>query len=343
MTTRRRGLRRGATITAIVTVLLVALWCGYWFASNRIAANAMENLIASLAADGRAVDCTQNVTGGFPFSLDLDCSQPSFNDRQAGMAVGLARLTATAPVYWPGSVTAALAAPMAIDAPSQGIAFDANWSRAVATADAGLSGLNRVSFELDELTVAAKPGAEKPLFNKLTASRASLVAEPAGGSAYHFGLTADDIQTKIRKGAEIPGLAAEMDIVAHDVGGSLGTDPRATLRAWLATGGTVDVRNLLVSLGGSSVRARGTLRLSPAGLLSGDLNLRLTGLKKLPKAIGKLKPGAENQVKQWIGAASMFTKPVEGDEDARELPLALRDGVVSVGVISIGTIPRLRF
>ncbi len=342
----RRGLRRGATIGAIVFGLLVLLWCGYWFASDRIAVGAMRDLVASLAADGRAIDCAQDTTGGFPFSLDLDCGQASFHDTRAGMAVGLTRLTATAPIYWPGSVTAALSAPMAIDGPGPGVSFNANWTRAVADAEAGLSGLSRIVFELNDLAVAAKPDAQNPPFSKLVASRARIAAEPAGGDAYHFALSADDLQIRLKKGGkggELPALAVEMDVTAHDFGGSLGTNPRGAILAWLARGGTVDVKRLLIALGQSSANASGTLRLSPNGLLSGDLNVRLTGLKQLPKTIGKLRSGSETQVKQLIAAAGMFTKPVEGNKEASDAPVTIRNGVVSIGVIPVGTIPPLRF
>ena len=335
--------RRRAILAAGLAVLLVLLWSGYWFAVNLIATNAVGGLIASMAANGRMVHCTANTTGGFPFSLDLDCSQARFSDAQADVAVGLSRLTATAPVYAPGTVAASLSSPMALTAPIRGYSWDANWSRAIADADAGLSGLKRVTFELDDLSVAAKPGTAKPPFSKLSASRAQIVAEPAGRGAYRFYLSADDLEAKVRKGADLPLISTEFDITAHDVGHSLGTDPRKTLREWLAHGGTIDVGDLLVVLGGTSARASGTLQLSAAGLLSGRLDVRLTGLNKLAKAIGKIRPGAADQVKQLVAAASMVTRPVEGEPEARDVPLVIQNGVVSVGVVPVGTIPPLRF
>ncbi|MCB1487801.1 MAG: DUF2125 domain-containing protein [Bauldia sp.] len=341
---RRSLFRRPVIIAPAVVLLIVLLWCGYWFAVNLIATNAIGGLIASMAANGRTVDCTTDTTGGFPLSLDLDCTQPHFSDAGADMAVGLSRLTATAPVYSPGSVAASLSSPMAFSAPVRGYAYDASWERAVAEADAGLSGLKRVTFELDELAVTAKPDTQqKPPFSRLTASRAELVAEPAGRGAYRFYLSADDLQTRVRKGSDLPLISAEFDITAEDVGKSLGTDPRRTLREWLDRGGTVNVNDLVVTLGGTTAHAGGTLELSDAGLLSGRLDVRLTGLNKLAKAVGKIRPGAENQVKQLVTAASMVTKPVEGQPEARDVPLVIQNGVVSVGVVPVGTIPPLRF
>ena len=64
---------------------------------------------------------------------------------------------------------------------------------------------------------------------------------------------------------------------------------------------------------------------------------------EIAKAVGKIKPGSEDQVKQLVTAASLVTKPVEGEPEARDVPLVIQNGVVSVGVVPVGTIPPLRF
>jgi hypothetical protein len=343
MTTPRRRLGPGTKLILIVIAVLVLLWCGYWFATNRIAASTATELIASLAADGRAVGCTQNSTGGFPFSLDLDCSQATFKDQKAGTSVALSRITATAPLYWPGSVSAVIAAPMVLDAPAQGASLDAEWANAAASFDAGLSGLNRAAVELDGLTVTSKDAETRLPFSQLVAGHTEAFAEPAAGHAYRFYLLADNIKVKPPKGKDYPEIAAEVDATAHDVGGSLGTNPWRAVTAWLSHGGTIDVTRIGLSLGDASIEASGTLELSPDGVVSGKLDLRLTDLKKLPAMIDKIRPGSRDKVAQLIGAAGMVTKPVEGDQTARDAPLVIRDGVVSVGVIPVGTIPPLKF
>lgn len=348
MTKRTRGRRRGTRLALIFVGVLALAWCGYWYASSQIAASAAEKLIASLAAGGRDVTCSRNVTGGFPLSLDLDCGEATFNDRTAGVAVALSRVSATAPLYWPGSVSAELAAPMALDAPAQGASLDADWTRAVAHADAGLDGLTRVALEFDGLSLkpkggkGGKAGKSALQFAEFGAGRAEVFAEPAAGDSYRFFVLADEVLVKPRKGDAYPRVATRIDVTAHDFGSSLGTDPGQALKAWLARGGLVDVDTFEISLGGSSVLAHGQVQLSPEGLLSGNLVVHLSGLGKLPKAVEKIRPGSGDQLSQVIGAATMFTKPVNGDNNVRELPLVIVDGVVKVGVISVAKIPPLK-
>src|SRR5690606_2332175 len=99
---RRRGLR---TLVVSVLVLGALLWSGYWYAAYRIAVSTVD------AADaGAALRCDEHSLGGFPFHLTFAC-------RQAEAATGpvvtasIAGLDASAPLYSPGHVAAAMTGP----------------------------------------------------------------------------------------------------------------------------------------------------------------------------------------------------------------------------------------
>ena len=338
----RRRLGWTKLVVIFVAVVLV-LWCGYWYATNRMALAAAEKLVAALAANGRALTCTENATGGFPLSLDLRCGEARYDDKTAGMSVALSKVSATAPLYWPGSASAEVAGPMAFDAPADGVSFDATWTAAVARVDAGLSGLAAAHLDLDGLSVRSKADGSAIPFAQLDAGHAAVFAEPAGNNAYRFVLKADDVHVKPQKGGDMPTVGTELDLTVADFGGSLGSDPVRAVKAWLARGGTVDVKRIALSLGAVAAEGSGQLQLSPQGVVSGNLTIRLTGLNKLPEAVGKVKPGAKDKVAQIVGAAGVFTKPVKGDKNVREAPIVIRDGVVTIGVIAVATIPPLKF
>ncbi len=338
----RRRLGWTKLVVIFIAVVLV-LWCGYWFATNRMAAAAAEKLVAVLAANGRALTCTENTTGGFPLSLDLHCGEARYDDKTAGMSVALSKVSATAPLYRPGSASAAVAGPMAFDAPAEGVSFDATWTAAVARVDAGLSGLEGARLDLDGLSVQPKASGSTVPFARLDAGHAEMFAEPAGNNAYRFVLRADDVLVKPQKGSDMPKVGTALDLTASDFGDSLGSDPVRAVKAWLVRGGTVDVTRIALSLGNVAAEGSGQLQLSPKGLLSGSLTIRLTGLNKLPSAVDKVRPGAKDKVAQLVGAAGVFTKPVKGEKNVREAPIVIRDGVVTVGVIPVATIPPLRF
>jgi hypothetical protein len=340
--TTRRRLGWTRLILIFIAAVLV-LWCGYWFATNRMAEAAAERLVAALAADGRALTCTEDTTGGFPLSLDLNCGEAKYDDKTAGVSVALSKVSATAPLYRPGSASAAVAGPMTFDAPAGGVSFDASWTAAVAHVDAGLSGLEGARLDLDGLRVRPKGVNSAAPFARLDAGHAEMSAEPAGNNAYRLVLRADDVQIKPQKGRDMPKIGTELDLTAADFGSSLGTDPARSVRTWLARGGTVDVKRIALSLGDVSAEGSGQLQLSPQGLLSGSLTIRLTGLNKLPDAVDKIQPGAKDKVAQVVGAAGVFSKAVKGDKNIREAPIVIRDGVVTVGVIPVATIPPLKF
>jgi len=341
-TTTRRRLGWTRLILIFIAAVLV-LWCGYWFATNRMAEAAAERLVAALAANGRALTCTENTTGGFPLSLDLHCGEAKYDDKTAGMSVALSKVSATAPLYWPGSASAAIGGPMAFDAPAEGVSFNATWTAAVARVDAGLSGFKGARLNLDGLRIQPKAGASTVPFARLRASHAEMFTEPAGNNAYRFVVRADDVRVKPQKGSDLPKVATELDFTAADFGDALGTDPVRAVKAWLARGGTLDVSRIRLSLGDVAADGRGRLQLSPHGLLSGSLTIRLTGLNKLPDVVDKVRPGSKEKVAQIVGAAGAFTKPVKGEKNVREAPILIKDGVVTVGVIPVATIPPLKF
>ncbi|MCP4380210.1 MAG: DUF2125 domain-containing protein [Hyphomicrobiales bacterium] len=334
--------RRGRRWFFILLAVLAVLWCGYWFASSWAAATAADRLVASLTAGGRTLACDQNTTGGFPLTLDLECRAASFADDREGMSVVLSGATASALLYWPGSVQASLAGPLEVDAALQGLSLDADWARAVADLDAGFSGVNRLSIALDDVVVTPRSDGVRLLFERFTAGEAEVIAEPAAADAYRFFVRGEAVRMTPIGGEDYPELAVWLDVAARNFGSALGIDPQETISAWIAGGGILDVARLGFSLGGSSAIASGTVEVSPDGKLSGALVVRLTNLDALPDVVDEIQPGAGDDVAQAIGAAGMFMRPVEGEPDVSELPLTIRKGVVSVGMIPIGTIPPIK-
>lgn len=342
MTVRPRRRPRGPKILIAVALLFAALWCGYWYATNRMITAALADVSTTFAAEGRALACGNQTVGGFPLSLTLDCGTPSYADGTAGVSAGLARISASAPLYWPGSVSTALAGPLTFKAPALGIELNASWTAASASAEAGLRGLTSAAAAFDGLSVA-NDGQPKALpVVSLSAAHAEAAARPAGGSDYRFTAEGDGIAIKPAAGAALPEIDAVLRVKAVGFGNALGTDPRRTVAAWLAGGGALEVERLTLAAGTTSATATGNLTVSKAGLVSGDLNLRLVGLGGLPDLFTGLKPKARNKLAQAVAAVSALTKPVADDPAARDAPLAIRNGVMMVGFIPVGEIPPLK-
>jgi hypothetical protein len=337
---RRRG--RALRILIYIAVAFVLLWIGYWYATSRIVASTIENAAASLAEHGRVVNCVEKGMRGFPLALDLDCAQASFADASADLSAGMSHIRASAPLYWPGSVSANLSGPFVFDAPGLDLSLEASWSSATSNASAGLSGLRRVSADVEGLIVNRDGESERLPFVSLTAKQASLAAEPAGGSAYRFTISADGVEIVQSEKRTFPPFAIDVDVDALDFGRSLGTDPARAFANWLKQGGALNVNRLRIASGNSAAIARGTLTLSPNGTLSGNLRITFLGLDEVPEVAGQIRPGLKKKTAQVVGAIGAFSRPVEeGGQPANEIPVTIRNGAISVGFIPIASLPPL--
>lgn len=326
-------------------IAVAVLWIGYWYASREIVGSAVANTLAAMASKGRVVTCSEQATGGFPFSLDLDCTQGSFGDRRADMTAGLGRFTASAPLYWPGSVTASLAGPFVFDAPIADVALEASWSKALANVDAGLGGLKGFALSVDDLTVARKGESRGVPFLSLGATHADLALAPGNSDGYRVTGTASGIAIRQNEKRAFPAFSGALDATAIGFGGGLGEDPGRAFVEWLKAGGTLRIDKLTLSAMNASAEASGTLSLSPKGLLSGDIKLRIVGLDDIPEVAGQIRPGYRKKTAQIVGAVGMFATPVKdkGGEPALELPLTIRNGALSIGILPLADIPRLKF
>jgi hypothetical protein len=337
----RRG--RGTRILALVVAGAVLLWCGYWVAGNRVAAMAFERVTESLGADGRELGCGTNHSGGFPFRLDLDCSGMTYRDSRAGLAVAMARLTATAPLYRPGAVEAVLSGPLMVAIPGRDLAIKASWATATAEANASLGGLNGGSFRFEGFAIEPDGGRNRLPFTRLSAAHAAGWAIPLAGGDYRLSFDAADVGLTPKKGKDLPPLALSVDLIARGFGSRLGTDPARTLALWVEAGGTLDIERFAVTLGEAGATATGQLSVSPEGLVSGDIVVRIAGLDAIPALAERLRLGSRDKVKQLLAAAGAFTRPAPDQPGAREVPLAIRNGVVMVGMVPLASIPPLSF
>lgn len=333
--------RRGLKWIAILIVAVLVLWVGYWFAARQAAIMAFDRAFVSLAAADRDVACEESASGGFPFRLDLDCGNLAFSDRRANAAVTAARLTATAPLYRPGRVEAVIVGPVTIDAPDERVSLNASWRNGVATVDAGFSGLNGATLAIEAVEIVPGAGKNRMPFTHASADSATISASPAAGGDYRFTIDATGLALQPKKGDELPPMAIDADVTALDFGRSLGTDPGRTLKAWLDSGPQLQVDRLTVTLGETSAGATGRLLISPDGLISGDVTLRIVGMEAIPALAERLGLGSRNRLQNIIGMAGAVMRPAADNPGARDVPVTIRDGVARIGFIPLGTIPRL--
>jgi hypothetical protein len=331
---RRR--RRGSRWLIGLLIVLALVWCGYWYAASRAAEAGFNRFVEAFTAQGGSVACTEQGIGGFPLRLDLRCAGAKLSAQPANLAAGMNRLSASAPLYYPGRVVADFVGPFVLNAQQVGVALTASWLLATATVDIGLNGLSRAGASLDGLALD-QTGGRVPI-RHLAASHIDFDAAPAGGGDYRITAVARDIAVVKSDGQTYPVVAAQLDVTAVHFGSGFGTDPKRTILAWAAGGGVMQVKTLAFTAGAFSATATGRLTIDRNGLLSGDLTLSLAGLDDLPDIAEQVRPGSRNKVSEAVA----FVKPA-GNGASPPIPVRINNGAVFVGgIFKVGSIPPLK-
>ena len=341
----RRSAWRGWLIG--VLVLIPVLWIGYWYAAEQIATAAIDRATGRPVAGGR-IACTGRSLGGFPLRIDFGCTRAAYGDGPEGggekvsAALG-GGLQASAPLYQPGRVEATLTGPFVVNAPGFGIAITTNWSAADTSATAGLGGLESAAATFHSLDFSSRGAASLPV-TALSATLAEASADPVGGNAYRFFAKAQDLKLVRANGNAVPSIDGSVDVKALDFGSSLGTDPRAALKAWAKAGGTLQVNHLRLAADGAIANADGQLALAANGLISGKLNVRFSNPQAFVALAEAIKPGAAREAGRILAVLQALTIPVNTpDGPARQTTVVINNGLVAIGILPVGFIPPIRF
>lgn len=338
MAARRRGWT-GVIVGLIV--ILALLWVGYWFAANYAANQAL----ARLAASGGA-SCVNPSVSGFPLAVEVRCARLTYGDGTERLNAEVGGVEATALLYRPGTVDADIAAPLVVNAPSLGVALTASWSLATARASAWLGGLTGFGAAFTSLAAdnaATLPGVP---FDSLSAAHAQADISPAGGGSYRVVADARQLTVTRNDGRALPPLDGEAHLTLEHVGDALGTDPLATLLAWLRQNPSARIEKIRVASEGAVVASEGTLGLSGDGRLNGSILFKWNDINRLADLIEAIFPGTRERAAtplQGLNAVSVAVETEDGP--MRQTTLTFTNGMIWLGIfpLPVDPIPPIRF
>jgi len=299
MTTAPRQRALWRLFIAPVLLLIAAIaWSAFWFfAASEVSVKA-DAWRAQEAKSGRIYDCGKRTVAGFPFRLEVRCSDASVAlvAQTAGQATNPASVTAklgeilvVAQVYDPNLVIAEFAAPATIADRAAQQSFVANWSKGRSSV-VGLPGVpQRASIVFDDPTINRVDGSlQVPLAG---AKHVELHGRIAEGSPSDRPVieTALQISAGSIKGSH-PLLAEAFDAnVRAMVSGLRDFSPKPwpqRFRDIQAAGGHVEIVQSRIQQGDLIAVAAGSLGLSPSGNLDGELQMTVAGLEKVVPALG---------------------------------------------------------
>ncbi|HVG52058.1 MAG TPA: DUF2125 domain-containing protein [Xanthobacteraceae bacterium] len=284
----------------IFMLVLAIVWSGFWFYAASQATSRISEWQQREAQGGRAFVCANQDVGGFPFRLEVSCSEPTFELRNLTPELVLSGKFATvlAQVYDPTLLIGEFTGPIMVSettAPTNASSLpgfkplmSANWSLAQASLRGLPNAPERLSLVFDNPQVARMArAAMEPV---AAAKRLELHSRVLSNEPEN---TAVEIVLRLAAGAAPafhPAIAQPTDAdIGITISGlrDLSPKPLVTyLRDLATTKGKIEIRNARIAQADVIATGTGTLGVTPDGLLDGQVTLTVVGLDKLIKILG---------------------------------------------------------
>jgi hypothetical protein len=388
-----RRYRRWRIFIAPVLLLCAAIgWSAFWlYAASQVDVQA-EAWRARETKSGRIYDCANRSVAGFPFRLEVTCSgasvalvsQAAGQDAKQPFTAKLDKILVLAQIYDPKLVIAEFTPPATLVDPRAQQSYALNWS----LGHASIVGLpftpQRVSVEFNDPKIdRIDQSMQVPLAQ---ANHAELHGRLAEGSKADHPVIESVLQ--INQGSIQglhPLLAEPFDLgVRAMVYGLKDLSPKpwpVRFRELQAAGGHVEITQSRIQQGDLVAVAAGSLGLSPAGRLDGELQMTVAGIEKVIPALGidkmledgvpqatldRVAPGVKTQdinnlfgaldraipglgkvVKQnanvgvAVGLSALGKETELEGKKARSFPLRFVDGAVFLGPLKVAQTPPL--
>ena len=386
---RRRPLWRLFIMPALL-VVAAAAWSAFWFyAASEVGVRA-DAWRAQEAKSGRVYDCGNRSVAGYPFRLEVRCDDASVSlvSQTAGtpsaFTARLGEILVVAQIYQPKLLIAEFKAPATIADRGQAPSMKVNWTSGRSSV-AGLPDVpQRASIVFDNPSIERINGSvPTPLAR---AGHVELHGRLADGSPQDHPVIETVLQIAGGSVQEVhPLLAAPFDAdVQTRLSGLKDFSPKPwpeRFREIQAADGHVEIVRSRIQQGDLIAIAAGTLGLSAAGRLDGELQMTVAGIEKVIPALGiekmleegvpqatldRLAPGVKSQdlnnlfgaldraipglgkvVKQnanvgvAAGINSLGKEAELEGRKARAFPLRFVDGAVFFGPLKVAQLPPL--
>ena len=144
-------------VPTIVVVLLGVAWSGFWYWSSSTAEATMTAWRAREAEAGRIYGCANTSFGGYPFRIEVTCTEPAVDDRGTGQSIRARNIAAVAQVWDPTLVIGEIAGPMTVAPLGGSPTAIIDWTLAQGSLRGMPGAPERLSIVLDKPTLASAP------------------------------------------------------------------------------------------------------------------------------------------------------------------------------------------
>jgi hypothetical protein len=320
-----------------VSVVLVALWSGYWFVGQRAVDRATEGFFQSASRQGLVAEKAGHRVAGFPNRFDLTIDAPHLADPVKGLDWSAPFLQILSLSYKPWHVILAFPPEQVLTTPRDRltIASDGKLQASLVVTPGPDLALDRTTLVGTGLAVTAEDGA------RLTAAelRFATRLDPTRTNSHEIGLEVTGIAPDPGLTAALPDLPPAIDRIRLDAfaGFSAPIDRHARQTRPDLTAFTL--REAVLAWGALTVFVKGDL-VFDRGVPDGRLDVRIEGwrhLVGLMTATGLIKPEVAPTVERMLETLAAQS----GDGTALNLPLAFNAGQMRLGPLPLGPAPWL--
>lgn len=328
----KNRLRRYLTWMAAVVVIVAAGWGIAWWMIVETVGERMDGIIADAAKSGTTIECGERAFAGWPFRVHVSC-RPLRIEQAAGPSISLPAARAVALVYRPRHIIFEADAPADVTPRGTSTPGAIAWSLAQASFQFGAGVPDAVSISIKEPRLSGFAPTGLP---DVTAALAEFHMRRAPGDEEDF-----DIALRIEAATESPvALGAPIGV---EVLGVVPASLFARRRGAIPAQSGIRVTRAGIGAAATQLSVDGAVGTSQSGRPDGNLTIKLSGggdLKPLLERLTPLPADQINAIQQTL--ASFPKKPGPEGKDQIELPITIKDGAASIGLIPIGQLPALR-
>jgi hypothetical protein len=369
--TSGRSSSRRFIVLIVLVALLIGGWSAFWAVAAGKAQEMLEGWRAREARAGRTFTCGAEDLGGYPFRFEFRCSDAvaQIKSGRQPFEIKTRGLTLVSQVYEPTLLIGEYQGPLTVSSPGGPVEFTLNWKLFQSSLRGTPARPERVSLAFDRPALdIVDNGNSRPA---LRAERLELHGRLIEGMVTHKPVIEVALRTS---GAFAPGVRAlsvqpvdaVVDMVLRGLSDFAPKPWPERFREIAANGGKIDVTEARMVQGETLAVGSGTLTISTAGRLQGELRLTVAGLEpflkaidaqkmvqtspsvdKLASALDRLSPGLGQAARQQVGANLSAGINMLGQQASLEgrpavsLPLRIDEGRVYLGPIPVGETPPL--
>ncbi|WP_417667775.1 DUF2125 domain-containing protein [Roseibium sp.] len=336
----KRNLKLRYWALAVGVTVVILGWSGGWFYLRAELENQIGTQLERLERRGQTASCANMAIAGFPFRFEVSCSTPQISDTQ-GRSSEIRALRTVALIYKPWHVIAEAAGPLMHVDRALGLEVRADWQTARSSFIFSTQDLQQFDFSADGVRIAAAGPVDTI---ELAAGKGELHTRPLPGvpETLEVFLTVDDLRQPQAMNADNP-FSLKLHTQVADGMALMGG--RGLESLFQGYEDTIPVKLVWASLvsGTMEIDVSGDLEIDRDGYASGRATMTLKGSEGLSRRLLEIFPNAEDAIGLIEGAALSFGERSVDDQGVPQirLPLTLKNGRISVGLVPLWVLPPL--